>query len=78
MTEAGLLSKFFSMTNRGVQNTAALFGTNMCFIPRKVTIKIAIEDKKTQFSLMCKVLIVSSAQVKKQSKSLVRWFLYHS
>lgn len=50
----------------------------MCFIPRKVTIKIAIEDKKTQFSLMCKVLIVSSAQVKKQSKSLVRWFLYHS
>lgn len=74
-TEAGLRTKLFSLTKRGVKNT--LFGTNMCFIPQKVTIKIAVENKRLWLGVMCKIVIVSSVQVNK-SKSLVRCFLYHS
>lgn len=56
-TEAGLRTQLFSLTKRGVKNT--LFGTNMCFIPQKVTIKIAVENKRLWLGVMCKIVIVA-------------------
>lgn len=56
-TEAGLRTKLFSLTKRGVKKT--LFGTNMCFIPQKVTIKIAVENKRLWLGVMCKIVIVA-------------------
>lgn len=44
-------------------------------LPQKVTIRIAIENKRLDFGIMCNILIVSAG---KKSELLVRWFLYHS
>lgn len=44
-------------------------------LPQKVTIRIAIENKRLDFGIMCNILIVSAG---KKSDLLVRWFLYHS
>lgn len=55
--------------------TSAHFGTNMCFIPQKVTIKIAIENKRLMHNVQD---FDCQRREKKKSKLLVRWFLYQS
>lgn len=69
-----------SMTNRGVKNTAALFGTNMCFIPQKSDNQNCHWEQKT-FKLVQHNVQDFDCPLcagKKKSKLLVRWFLYHS